>query len=61
MDGAALNGIVAAAGAHGDPVAPVVLTLALILLAAKLGGDLAARVGSLRFSASWCSAFYSGI
>ncbi len=45
MNGTALNGIVAAAGAHGDPVAPVVLMLALILVAAKLGGDLAARVG----------------
>jgi Kef-type K+ transport system membrane component KefB len=29
--------------AHRDPVAPVVLVLAAILLAAKLGGDLAAR------------------
>jgi Kef-type K+ transport system membrane component KefB len=33
------------AGGHGDPVAPVVLSLALILVAAKLGGDLAARIG----------------
>jgi Kef-type K+ transport system membrane component KefB len=40
-----LNGIVAAAGAHVDPVAAVVLALAAILVAAKLGGDLAARVG----------------
>ncbi len=31
--------------AHTDPVAPVVLSLALILLAAKLGGDLAVRIG----------------
>jgi Kef-type K+ transport system membrane component KefB len=31
--------------AHSDPVAPVLLTLALVLLAAKLGGDLAARLG----------------
>src|SRR5512144_2273417 len=35
----------AAAGAdHGDPVAPVLLALAVILVAAKLGGDLAARL-----------------
>src|SRR5512138_1644328 len=32
------------AGAHGDPVAPVLLALAVILVAAKLGGDLAARL-----------------
>jgi Kef-type K+ transport system membrane component KefB len=32
-------------GASADPVAPVILGLAVILLAAKLGGDLAARVG----------------
>jgi Kef-type K+ transport system membrane component KefB len=31
--------------AHGDPVAPILLMLAVILLAAKLAGDLAARVG----------------
>jgi Kef-type K+ transport system membrane component KefB len=37
--------IVAAAGAHVDPVASVVLALAVILVAAKLGGDLAARLG----------------
>jgi Kef-type K+ transport system membrane component KefB len=30
---------------HGDPVASVVLALAVILMAAKLGGDLATRVG----------------
>ena len=30
---------------HADPVAPVVLALALILVAAKLGGDLASRIG----------------
>jgi Kef-type K+ transport system membrane component KefB len=35
----------AASVAHGDPVAPVVLALALILVAAKIGGDLAARIG----------------
>jgi Kef-type K+ transport system membrane component KefB len=32
-------------GAHTDPVTPVALALALILIAAKLGGDLAARIG----------------
>jgi len=32
-------------GAHFDPVSPVVAALALILVAAKLGGDLATRVG----------------
>src|SRR5512138_3819999 len=30
--------------AHGDPVAPVLIGLAIILVAAKLGGDLAARL-----------------
>lgn len=30
---------------HGDPVAPAVLALAIILVAAKLGGDLANRLG----------------
>ncbi|MGH9866975.1 MAG: cation:proton antiporter [Candidatus Polarisedimenticolia bacterium] len=34
-----------AAGGHGDPVAPVLLGLAVILLAAKLGGELAERAG----------------
>ena len=33
------------AAAHGDPVAKVVLSLAIILVAAKLGGDLATRLG----------------
>ena len=33
------------AGAHFDPVAPVVAALALILVVAKLGGDLASRIG----------------
>lgn len=33
------------AGAHTDPVANLVLALAVILIAAKLGGDLAVRVG----------------
>jgi Kef-type K+ transport system membrane component KefB len=32
-------------GAHADPVAVVVLALAAILLASKLGGDLATRLG----------------
>jgi Kef-type K+ transport system membrane component KefB len=32
-------------GAHGDPVAPVLLALALLLAGAKLGGDLAERAG----------------
>lgn len=35
----------AEAAAHRDPIAPVVLALAIILIAAKLGGDLAARIG----------------
>jgi Kef-type K+ transport system membrane component KefB len=35
----------ASGGEHGDPVASLVLSLALMLLFAKLGGDLAARVG----------------
>lgn len=35
----------AEAGGHADPVAPVVLALAVILLLAKLGGDLAVRIG----------------
>lgn len=30
---------------HGDPLAPALLGLAVILLAAKIGGDLAARIG----------------
>ena len=37
--------LLAAAGAQGDPVASLVLALALVLLVAKVGGDLAARVG----------------
>src|SRR5688572_14819659 len=32
-------------GAHTDPVAPVLLWLAVVLTAAKLGADLAARIG----------------
>jgi len=35
----------AAAASHGDTLAPVVLALAVILAAAKLGGDAAARIG----------------
>lgn len=34
-----------ATGTHADPVAPVVLALAIILAAAKLGGHLAVRMG----------------
>lgn len=34
----------AAGSAHHDPVAPLVLALAVILVSAKLGGDLAARL-----------------
>lgn len=37
--------LLAAGSAQGDPVAGLVLSLALILLFAKLGGDLAARIG----------------
>lgn len=36
---------VAAEAAHGDPVAPVILALAVILAGAKVGGDLAERFG----------------
>jgi Kef-type K+ transport system membrane component KefB len=35
----------AADASHGDPVAPLLLALAVILVAAKLGGDVAARLG----------------
>jgi len=34
-----------AAASHGDTLAPVVLALAVILAAAKLGGDVAERIG----------------
>ena len=34
-----------AASGHADPVAPVLLALAVILVVAKLGGDLAVRLG----------------
>jgi Kef-type K+ transport system membrane component KefB len=37
--------LAASGGAHGDPVAPVLAALAIILVIAKLGGDLAARLG----------------
>jgi Kef-type K+ transport system membrane component KefB len=32
-------------GGHGDPVATLVLSLALVLVAARLGGELAVRIG----------------
>ena len=35
----------AAAASHGDTLAPVVLALAIILAAAKIGGDIAERIG----------------
>lgn len=38
-------GVAVANGAHGDPIGPVVLALALILVLAKVGGHLAARLG----------------
>jgi Kef-type K+ transport system membrane component KefB len=40
-----LMGIAADVAPHADPVAPVILALALILVAAKLGGELATRIG----------------
>ncbi|HEX3235083.1 MAG TPA: cation:proton antiporter [Gemmatimonadales bacterium] len=42
MTPAALQGL---AQSHGDPLAPVLLALALLLAAAKFGGDLAERAG----------------
>ena len=45
MGGSTMHLFVASAGVHGDPIAPIVLALALILVAAKIGGDLAARIG----------------
>jgi len=42
---AAAHPALAAGGEHVDPVASLVLALAVILLAAKLGGDLASRAG----------------
>lgn len=38
-------GTAPAGSGHGDPAAAIVLALALILLAAKLGGELASRLG----------------
>ena len=40
-----LPALAASGGARGDLVAPVLAALAIILIVAKLGGDLAARVG----------------
>jgi Kef-type K+ transport system membrane component KefB len=40
-----LAGAAGEAGGHGDPVAPVLLGVVVILLAAKLGGELAERIG----------------
>lgn len=37
--------LAAVGGVHSDPVAPVVLALAIVLIVAKLGGDLAVRMG----------------
>jgi len=37
--------VAASAGQHGDPVAPLALALVLVLTAAKLGGELAIRLG----------------
>ena len=37
--------LLAETGGHGDPVASTVLSLSVILLSAKLGGELAARLG----------------
>ena len=37
--------LLASATDHGDPVAPLVLAIALLLSAAKLGGDVAVRLG----------------
>lgn len=40
-----MSAMVLAASSHDDPAAPVVLALAIILAAAKLGGHLATRIG----------------
>ena len=40
-----LSALAAQASSHHDPIASLVLALAIILMAAKLGGDLAVRVG----------------
>jgi hypothetical protein len=42
---AALSSAASTAPAHADPVAGVLLSLAIILAAAQLGGDLAVRAG----------------
>ena len=42
---AAHSDTLAAAASHGDTLAPVVLGLAVILAAAKIGGDIAGRIG----------------
>jgi Kef-type K+ transport system membrane component KefB len=42
---AARSDTLAAGASHGDTLAPVVLALAVILAAAKLGGDVAERIG----------------
>jgi len=39
------NGWASEPGGHSDPIAPVIIFLAVILIAAKFGGDLAARLG----------------
>ena len=48
MTSPAVLASVTAAGAtpsHADPVAPLLLALAVILIGAKLGGELATRLG----------------
>jgi Kef-type K+ transport system membrane component KefB len=45
LDVQIVSSILATAGAHADPVAPVVLALAVILVTAKLAGELATRLG----------------
>lgn len=42
--GVATTPSLAGGSGHGDPAAPVILALAVILVAAKLGGDLAMRI-----------------
>jgi Kef-type K+ transport system membrane component KefB len=42
---AAVPSWAAGGGAHADPIAPAALAIAVILAAAKLGGDLAVRLG----------------
>src|SRR5688572_17847367 len=45
MIGASLSPVAMASGGHADPVAPVLLALAVILTAAKVSGNLAIRIG----------------